>query len=93
MFLEAWHKAFMSLVNKAIAHLQELETKLRNEYKTVQNMNNKNELGPIQERLKMYGRKIKGTEYKQFFIHAECGKLRLTRTKGSSLSHGTVEEK
>ena len=93
MFLEAWHKAFMSLIKKATAHLQHLEMKLKEEYETVQNINDMNELGPIRQRLKVYGRKIKGAEYKEVFIHAECGKLRLTRTKGSSLSHDTVEEK
>ena len=83
----------MSLVKRATAHLQQLEMKLGNEYETVQNINNKNELGPIQQRLKVYGRKIQGVEYKEVFIHAECGILRLTRTKGSSLSHDTVKEK
>ena len=93
MFLATWHKAFMCVTQKATAHLQHLEMKLREAYETIQNITDMNELGPIRQRLKVYGKKIKGAEYKQVFIHAECGKLRLPRTKGSSLSHGTVEEK
>ena len=83
----------MCLTEKATAHLHHLEMKLKEEYERVQNINDMNELGPIRQRLNACNKKITRVEYKEFFIHAECGKLRLTRARGSSLSHDTVEEK
>ena len=83
----------MCLAEKAAAHLHHLEMKLKEEYERVQSMMDMDELPAIRKRLNVCSKKITGVEYKEFFIHAECGKLRLTQPRGSSLSHDTVEEK